>query len=325
MVLPSLTNYLSSRSGAKICVKGFQLGRSVLAFSAAAFAVSLASMIGIGWISSIASAQAAQALTPEEVATNSLVRIGSRTWNAQSIRSVDIVELSLATSVLDADRPEISSRMLPAGMPLEQFDRMINREISRRGMWGYVYESRVRGATGVSNIEPEATRNVLDFVRPQFNFPAGVSADTRQVRLDPTIVAIYDSSVDTLVSNSSGFRYRADTARAEGLPRREDGVGYGIVPNTDVADKRVLYALGAQAAFNQNDPNAQLPVPISTGQTLEQIQVSYCGLIARMYEAGRSLEPRDAGLTGAIEGRVDARNDFEPRDPDFGITGPCHR
>lgn len=260
---------------------------------------------------------------PIETAANSLVRIGSRTWNAQSIRSVDIVELALATSVLDADRPEISSRLLPAGMPLEQFDRMINREISRRGMWGYVYEQRARGGAGAPNIEPEATRNVLDFVRPQFSFPAGVSAETRTVRLDPTIVAIYDSSIDTLVSNTSGFRYRADTARAEGLPRRADGLGYGDIANTDVADKRVLYALGAQAAFNPSNPNAQLPTPITTGQTVEQVQMTYCGLMVRIYASGRAVEPRDAGLSGVIEARIDARNGFEPREANFGITGPC--
>lgn len=270
------------------------------------------------------SAQAAPVLTPEEAA-NTLVREGSRTWNAQSIRSVDIVALSLATTVLDADRPEISNRLLPPNMPLADFDRMINREISRRGQWGYVYESRVRGGAGLTNVEPEATRNVLDFVRPQFNFPAGVSADTRQVRLDPTIVAIYDSSLDTVVSNSSGFRYRADTARAEGLPRRADGIGYGTVPNTDVADKRVLYALGAQAAFNPSNPNAQLPTSFAIGATMEQNQAAYCGLITRMFEAGRSLDPSDAGLTGVMEGRIDASNGFEPRELNFGITGPCAR
>jgi hypothetical protein len=268
-------------------------------------------------------AQAQAAPTPEEAAANTLVRFGSRTWNAQSIRSVDIVTLALATVVLDADRPEVSSRMLPLGMPLEQFDRMINREISRRGMWGYVYEERARRGAGLTNVEPEATRTVLDFVRPQFSFPAGVSADTKQVRLDPTIVAIYDSSVDTLVSNTSGFRYRADTARAEGLPPRANGTAYGDVPNTDVADKRVLYALGAQAAFNPSNPNVQIPVSFSTGQTLDQMQISYCGLIARLYAAGRSLEPRDAGLTGVFEGRIDARNGFEPREANFAITGPC--
>ncbi len=269
-------------------------------------------------------AQAAPVLTQEETA-DSLVEQGSRTWNAQSIRSVDIAALALATSVLDADRPEISNRLLPPNMPLADFDRMINREISRRGMWGYVYELRARSGAGLPAVEPEAPRNVLDFVRPQFSFPAGVSAETRAVRLDPTVVAIYDSSVDTLVSNSSGFRYRADTARAEGLPRRADGIGYGTVPNTDVADKRVLYALGAQAAFNPSNPNAQLPTSFAIGATMEQNQAAYCGLITRMFEAGRSLDPSDAGLTGVMEGRIDASNGFEPREANFGITGPCAR
>ena len=258
---------------------------------------------------------------------NGLIKAGSRSWTPEKIQNVNITDLAALVTLLDTDDPALSLQVIPKGMSIPDFDRMVNREISRRNMWGYVYDTLTRvGArrdvAGVEVREPDELRQAFDFVRPKFSFPAGVSTERTQLRLDPSVVAIYDSSIDTLVSNESGFGYRADAARAAGLPKRPDGKGYGYVSNTDVADKRLLYALGAQAAFNPSNPNAQTTVSASTPQTLDQIQATYCSLAETMYQEGRSIQPRDAGLTGFIEARIDARNGFNVNGAN-GITAAC--
>lgn len=271
-------------------------------------------------------AQAQAALTPEdrlERGTSLLVREGSQTWNAQTIRNIDIETLLLAVAVLDYDRPEYSRRILPQGMTLEQFDRMLNREISRRDAWPQIYASAARGAAGLPHVDSSAERQAVDFIRPSFSYPEGLSAETTQVRLNPTVAAIYDSALDTIIDNQPGFAYRADTARAVGRPPRPNGLAYGIAPNTDVADNRLMYAFGSQSAFNPSNPNAELSAPVKIQNSLENIQSTYCSLVPNLYQAGRSKQPREAGLFGLLAARVDARNAFELREVSFGITGPC--
>lgn len=271
----------------------------------------------------------AQAAPPPEEAlergANNLVRQGSQSWNQQIIHNVEISALALAVAVIDSDRPEYSRRIVPQGMTLEQFDRMINREISRRDAWPQIYESSTRGAVSLPLADLSTTRQAVDFIRPSFSYPEGISAETTQVRLNPTVVAIYDSALDTIIDNRSGFRYRTDTARAAGLPPRQNGLAYGIAPNTDVADNRLLYAFGAQAEFRQSNPNAELPVPVNISNSPENIQSTYCSLTPNLYQAGRSQQPNQAGIFGLLAARVDARNGFEPREASFGLTGPCQR
>lgn len=269
-----------------------------------------------------------------------LVSEGANKWTPETIKQADPILIFGAMASLDSDDPSISSMLLPKGMTLQTYDRMLNREMSRREMWPQYYQhaaevvGKKRG-TDYSAYDIPQLGAVLELTRPKIAMDEkGLKFDSTNnvtIKADPMTVAMYDALIDVMITNKSGLSLRDDTADALGYPRRADGKAWGAFANTDVADHRLMYALASLKYFNPTPgvgDATEAAFWLTPGVTNGQLQTAFCRLTPSIYDKGRSSGlpgPRDAGLPGLLEARVDARSGgFETNDmPPDGLFQPC--
>lgn len=282
-----------------------------------------------------------------------------REWTPQSIQRQSVDMVMLALTIVDEDNPELTARILPRGMPIENFHNMLLREMDRRHAFGqYIYTATVPPRPGETFPAPnDLLENVLRFIRPQISLEGNnISLGANQsTNITPGDAALYDAAITsffweryTPTDNTKPpigvdergqpiypFRTAADgrpqypqltldndVIGALNLPPAAPGRAYTSRPLTDVGRRTLGYAFGSIDPLNPRHSNGPLLVQLTAGVSGDELQQTFCPVVRDMYRAGDQQNPRDAFSSGFIQGRVNDRTP-ENTDPAIGITGPC--
>jgi len=262
--------------------------------------------------------------TTEEADRAIVEEFKTRTWTPENIREVNPNVITAALAIVLADRPSSTNFIKPPHMTAEQFHRMLMREAQRRGILDDHFAEQIELENLQRIRHDDALVNaVRAFSRNSFSFPSQEQGAPANLQMNPAQVAIYDAATDMFFRNQRNSPLSADVARALNLPPRTDGTSYSLGTGTDVDNYTLGYALGAMSELNPANPNAQTTVRATVDNTPENIQAAFCREVPKLFEDGRSMEPRDAAVTGFMQGRIDARSNFEGRETEVGLFAPC--
>ena len=216
-------------------------------------------------------------------------------WNATDFRRYTDATLGILRDMINDEQWDKLDRMKPRHMRRDEFAMGVLREAGRRNMLNDYYA-------------PTADDNV-QINRPGFAItPYGGQSSGQYTFNGPVSEAAqYEASRQTVVTNKPGFdpylKGRSNT-------------------RTDASEVDFGYTVGANPRFNPNSPHVQVPMSVEFGATPEQVQSGYCPTVKNIYQPGRQYDPRDAFLTGFVQGRVDAGQGF-PVQNEVGLFGPC--
>lgn len=279
----------------------------------------------------------------EEAVRILTTRANSREWTPETIQRQPLGVVMLALQVVDSDNPSLTARISPQGMPPENFHNMLLREMDRRNAFGqYVYGETVPPRPGEATPAPnDALERVVRFIRPQLalNGVSVAAGENKETNVTPGDAALYDAATTSILferySRTENGRtiypelvLSRDVVSALNLPPAPNGTVYTSGPITDVGRRTLGYAFASVDAFNPLHSNGPLLVALTpqredgTPVPFGEIQGPYCQSVSAMYQAGEQMNPRDAFVSGFIQGRVNDRNP-EASNPAIGITAAC--
>lgn len=304
------------------------MGRSILAMSAAAFAVAFASVIGVSEISSIAKAQPTPAPRNPETGFNDTFLEQSvldlegifnsgpnssnptgrplRNWTPDDFGVLSTNMLTIIRAVISSERYDLVDRLKPENMGRAEYSRAILRESASRnnGDLENFYSRRL--AAPVSSVTVSR--------------PIGVPTSAQvRVTADPSILAIHDAAVSILRNPKyAAVVFEPDVAQAMGRPDRALA---GVPVRTDASTYDLGYTAGAAAALRAGQ---SLALSVGFVEAPEKVQRAYCMIAFDIFRsAGRTVDQTEAFSAGFLQARIDARSNFQGQEVPLAFNSPC--
>ncbi len=278
-----------------------------------------------------------------------------REWNYLSVRSRLTSVLRTAMMLVEWDKPECTLKMIPTGMNIQQFHNMLLREMDRRNRlteyvlwfimmghhdsWEDNYDLNLHDNIILSN----NLDRIFQFERPTQNWMSYSVSTGIKVKSDitPGEAMLYDAALTSVYferysykSDNGSMVYPdlvldSDVVSALNLPQLPKGEYYAYGMNlTDVMRRTLGYAFASVDRFNPELSKSSLTVSLQLKREdgspvyASEMQDQYCRQSRALYEAGASMNPRDAFLSGFVQGRVNRKNPGATS-PAIGITGAC--